>query len=64
MEEWFSSMGAYHMAFPDAPALAADMALYGPPADFGGYQLAASAIGTPTEIEIYPNEMGPYEGLG
>lgn len=62
--ETFEQMGAYFAAFPDAPALAVDMALYGPPAEVAGYQLADSAIATPQQIDVYPQESGLFEGLG
>ncbi|MGK5530852.1 hypothetical protein [Streptomyces sp. URMC 129] len=59
MDTWLADMGAYFEAFPDAPALAVDMALYGPPADLAGYGLARSMIRTPEQIDLYPSsEMG------
>lgn len=63
MNEWFADMGAYFMAFPDAPGLAVDMALSGPPSPLG-YSLAANMIGTSSEIEIYPPDENSFEGLG
>lgn len=62
--ETFEQMGAYFAAFPDAPALAVDMALYGPPSDQVGYQLADSMIGTSSMIDLYPQEGMSFEGLG
>ncbi|ONK10384.1 hypothetical protein [Streptomyces sp. MP131-18] len=54
METWFAEIGNYFQAFPDAPALAYDFALNGPPADQAGYSLAYSTLRTPEEIDVYP----------
>lgn len=62
--ETFEQMGAFFAAFPDAPALAVDMALYGPDADVAGYQLAGSMIGTGQSIDVYPQLGAPLEDLG
>ena len=61
MEEWFAEIGNYFTAMPDAPALAVDMALNGPPPDQVGYGLAYSMLRTPEELEVYP-QGGPMLG--
>lgn len=62
--EVLEQMGAYFAAMPHAPALAVDMALYGPPGPLAGYDLAAAMIGTPAQIDLHPEEQAGFEGLG
>ncbi|RKN35938.1 hypothetical protein D7294_30375 [Streptomyces hoynatensis] len=59
METWFADMGNYFAAYPDAPALAVDMALHGPPQ--GGYALAHAMVRTSDVIDLYPPD-GPTYG--
>lgn len=62
--EILEQMGAYYAAMPHAAPLAVDMALYGPPGPLAGYDLAAAMIGTGAEIDLHPEEMTGFEGLG
>lgn len=57
--DWFDDLGAYYLAMPQAPALALDMALNGPPAPQAGLHLAKSALATEAEIDLYPQEQFP-----
>jgi hypothetical protein len=60
---WWTQVGNYVSFFGDTPALAVDMALHGPEANFLGYDLAYGLQGTPTPIDVYPDETSPA-GLG
>lgn len=62
--ETLEQMGAYFAAMPHAAPLAVDMALNGPSADVAGYGLVAAMLGTSAEIDLHPEEMTGFEGLG
>lgn len=65
MDEWFAEIGNFYVGLPDAPALAVDMALNGPPADQVGYGLAYSMLKTPTPLDVYPPDepmIGGFDG--
>ncbi|MEV7814251.1 hypothetical protein AB0P05_26525 [Streptomyces flaveolus] len=51
---WWTQIGNYASFFGDTPALAVDMALHGPNADFVGYGLAYGLQASPTPIDVYP----------
>jgi hypothetical protein len=56
--EWWNRIGNYASFFGDTPALAVDMALHGPEANFLGYDLAYGLQGSPTPIDVYPSDSG------
>jgi hypothetical protein len=51
---WWTQIGNYLGFFGETPALAVDMALHGPNADFLGYGLAFGLQASPTPIDVYP----------
>ncbi|MEW2498362.1 hypothetical protein AB0942_33245 [Streptomyces nodosus] len=57
--DWWDQVGNMADMFPDTPALAVDMALHGPDADFIGYGLAYGLQSTATPIDVYPDESSP-----
>lgn len=52
MDEWYDTLGAYATVMP--PAVAADLALHGPPPGQVGYPLAHSMLRTDAELDPYP----------
>jgi hypothetical protein len=52
--DWFDQLGHMVRFFPDSPALAVDMALYGADPDLVGYGLAYGLQSTPTQFDVYP----------
>jgi hypothetical protein len=54
--DWWDTIGNYLGLFGDTPALAVDMALYGPNANHVGYALAYGLQASPTPIDVYPAE--------
>lgn len=52
--EWWDQIGNFASFFGDTPALAVDMALHGPNANFVGYDLAYGLQMSPTAIDVYP----------
>lgn len=61
--DWWTEVGNYLGFFDDTPALAVDMALYGPPASAVGYDLAFGLQAARTPIDIYPSEQ-PFADPG
>ena len=55
--DWFNQLGNMVTLFPDAPALAVDMALSGPDPDIVGYGLAYGLQATPAQFDVYPSEV-------
>ncbi|MFF3363593.1 hypothetical protein [Streptomyces misionensis] len=59
--DWWTQVGNYATMFPDTPALGVDFALHGPNAGFVGYGLAYGLQATPTPIDVYPADAGPFD---
>jgi hypothetical protein len=58
---WVNEIGNMLNFFPDTPALAVDMALHGPNADFIGYDLAYGLQATQTPIDVYPDQASAFD---
>lgn len=54
--EWWEQIGNMTSFFAETPALAVDMALYGPPPSAAGYDLAFGLQASATPIDVYPSE--------
>lgn len=54
--DWWQTLGNYMDFMGDTPALAVDMALYGPNANHVGYGLAFGVQASSTEMDVYPSE--------
>ncbi len=53
---WWTQVGNYLGFFDETPALAVDMALNGPNANYVGYDLAFGLQAARTPIDVYPTE--------
>lgn len=62
--DWFTQLGNMASLFPDAPALAWDMALNGPNPDLAGYGIAYGLQATSTPIDVYPSEEMSFPETG
>jgi hypothetical protein len=61
--DWWETLGNYASFFGDTPALAFDMAMNGPNANYVGYGLAYGLQATATPIDVYPSEDFFAEGV-
>lgn len=51
--DWFTDLGAYAQFFPNAPALAMDMATRGPNIDMGGADAAHAVQSSQIPMPLY-----------
>ena len=54
--DWWDTVGAYAQLFPDAPALAVDMATRGPNPDVMGINSAAAVQASPIPFTLYTDQ--------
>lgn len=60
---WWSQFGNYLSFLDDTPALAFDLAMDGPNANYVGYDLAFGLQAAKTPLDVYPSDAPAGPGV-